>query len=433
MQFVETRIEKLKSYIGKTVRLKGWLANKSSKGKLHFLQFRDGSGFVQCVVFKGDVSGEVFTQCNHLSQESSIIVEGLVKEDKRAPSGVEIGVSNVILVQGSQDYPISPKEHGIGFLMQNRHLWLRSRKQSAILRIRAEIIRALTEHLDNCGYLRVDTPILTPAACEGTTTLFELEYFDLGKAFLTQSGQLYNEANAMALGKVYCFGPTFRAERSKTRKHLNEFWMLEPEAAYAELDDIIALAEGTIVHTVKKVLENRRQDLEVLERDISMLEAVAAPFPRITHSEAVEIIRDGGLDIGDKDDFGAPHEEYLAKHFGTLVNVTHWPKETKAFYMKRDAENPELVLGVDIIAPEGYGELVGGSQREDDYDILLQRIRSEGLSEEVFGWYLDLRKFGSVPHGGFGLGLERMVAWICGVGHVRQCIPYPRTIYKIFP
>jgi asparaginyl-tRNA synthetase len=318
--------------------------------------------------------------------------------------------------------------------MESRHLWLRSRKQQAIMRIRAEVWRALCEHLDTNGFIRCDTPILTPAACEGTTTLFELEYFDLGKAYLTQSGQLYNEANAMALGKVYCFGPVFRAERSKTRKHLNEFWMLEPEFAWAELDDVIALAEGCIMHTINTVLKTRALELAALERDVTKLQQITAPFPRVTHREAVDIVRAKGLEMGYEEDFGAPQEEALGSHFnGQPVVVTHWPIEIKAFYMKRDPQNPRLVLGCDIIAPEGFGEIVGGSQREDDFDLLLGRIREHKLPEEVFSWYLDLRKYGTVPHGGFGLGLERMVAWMCGSEHIRQCIPYPRTLYRIFP
>ncbi len=430
---IDARIEDLHRHVGESVRLKGWLANRASKGKLHFLRFRDGSGFVQCVVFKGDVAPEVFEMCDHIPLESSIIVEGVVREDKRAPGGVEVSASNVVLVSPAEDYPIGPKEHGVGFLMKHRHLWIRSARQNAILRIRAEITRALCDYLDDQGFIRVDAPILTPAACEGTTTLFELEYFDLGKAYLTQSGQLYNEAAAMAFGKVYCFGPTFRAEKSKTRKHLNEFWMLEPEWAYADLDDVIRLAEGAITAAVRRVLERRARELEVLERDTSKLEAVEPPFPRITHAEAVAMLREAGYEIDDKDDFGAPHEEFLGDRFGKPVVVTHWPRETKAFYMKRAPEDPSLVLGADIIATEGYGEIVGGSQREEDLDVLRERIREEGLPEDVFEWYLDLRRYGSVPHGGFGLGLERLVAWICGVDHVRQCIPFPRTINKIFP
>ena len=430
---LDTRIDSLREAIGQQVRLKGWLANRSSKGKLHFLQFRDGSGFVQCVVFKNDVTPEVFELCDHIPTESSIIVEGTVRADDRAPSGVEVGVSNVVLVCRAEEYPITPKEHGTGFLMANRHLWIRSRKQAAILRIRAEIIRAMCDFLDDNGFFRVDSPILTPAACEGTSTLFELDYFDLGKAYLTQSGQLYNEATAMALGKVYCFGPTFRAEKSKTRKHLNEFWMLEPEWAYADLDELIKVTSALVEYTVHRVLEKRKDDLRELERDTTALERIKAPFPRVTHAEAVKIIRENGIEMDENDDFGASQEECLGNHFGTPVIVTHWPHQIKAFYMKRAPEDANLVLGMDIIAPEGYGEIVGGSQREEDLDILLGRIRAEGLPEEVFQWYLDIRRYGSVPHGGFGLGLERMVAWICGTEHIRQCIPFARTIYKIFP
>ena len=430
---LDTRIDELRKSIGQQVRLKGWLANRSSKGKLHFMQFRDGTGFVQCVVFKNDVSPEVFDLCDHISTESSIIVEGVIRADDRAPSGVEVGVNNVVLVSRAEEYPITPKEHGTGFLMANRHLWIRSRKQAAILRVRAEITRAMCDFLDDHGFFRVDSPILTPAACEGTSTLFELDYFDLGKAYLTQSGQLYNEATAMALGKVYCFGPTFRAEKSKTRKHLNEFWMLEPEWAYADLDELVSVTSSLIEYTVHRVLEKRKDDLKELERDTTTLERIKAPFPRVKHSEAVRIIHENGVEMAENDDFGAAQEECLGKYFGTPVVVTHWPHEIKAFYMKRAPEDPNLVLGMDIIAPEGYGEIVGGSQREEDLDILLGRIRKEGLPEEVFQWYLDLRRFGSVPHGGFGLGLERMVAWICGVDHIRQCIPFARTIYKIFP
>ena len=427
-------VEDLGKHVGEKVMLKGWLANRSSKGKLHFLQFRDGTGFVQCVVFKKDVDEDTFEQCNHIYQESSLTIEGEVREDKRAPSGVEVGVSTVKLHQLSEDYPITPKEHGVDFLLQRRHLWLRSRKQMAIMRIRSEIIRAMCDFLFERGFIRMDTPILTPAACEGTTTLFEVDYFDLGAAFLSQSGQLYNEANAMGLGKVFCFGPTFRAEKSKTRKHLNEFWMLEPEWAYAELNDLIENSSELIRYTVGRVLETRRPELAILERDTKKLENINTPFPHITFAEAVGIIREGGLEIGDKEDFGAPHEEFLGSYFGGQpVVVTHWPKDIKAFYMKRGSDDDDVVLGMDIIAPEGYGEIVGGSQREDDFDILLKRIREEGLPEEVFEWYLDLRKYGSVPHGGYGLGLERFVGWICGVDHVRECIPYPRTLNRIFP
>jgi asparaginyl-tRNA synthetase len=431
----DTTIEKLHEHIGQPVRLKGWIANVASKGKLHFISLRDGTGFVQCVVFIKDVSPEIFELCGKLTLESSAIFEGTVRQEPRSPSGVELSVSNAVLVSACKDFPIAPKDHGSSFLMDNRHLWLRSKKQHAILRIRYEITRALMDYLDSEGFVRCDAPILTPAACEGTTTLFELEYFDQGKAYLTQSGQLYNEANAMALGRVYCFGPTFRAEKSKTRKHLNEFWMLEPEMAWADLDEVIRVAEGCVMHSIKRVLESRKPELKALERDTTMLEKIASsgPFPRITHKQAVEIVRSKGVEMADHDDFGAPQEEALAAHFGLPVVVTHWPAEIKAFYMKRDPNDAGIVLGADIIAPEGYGEIVGGSQREEDYDVLLERIRREGLPEEAFVWYLDLRKYGSVPHGGFGLGLERLVSWICGVEHIRQCIPYPRTIYKIYP
>ncbi|MFA4984996.1 MAG: asparagine--tRNA ligase [Candidatus Brocadiia bacterium] len=430
---IDLTIEKMAAHVGEEIRLKGWIANRASKGKLHFIQMRDGSGFVQCVVFVNDVTPEVFALCDKLTQESSVIIEGVVKEDPRSPSGVELTVRNVVLVSKSEDFPIAPKDHGTSFLMDNRHLWLRSRKQHAIMRIRYEIEKSIMEYLDSEGFVRVDSPILTPAACEGTTTLFELEYFDQGKAYLTQSGQLYNEANAMALGRVYCFGPTFRAEKSKTRKHLNEFWMLEPEMAFADLDEVIRIAEGTVVYCIRKCLERRATELRALERDTVSLEKIKSPFPRVKHAEAVKIIRAAGVEMADREDFGAPQEEALGKHFGSPVVVTHWPQEIKAFYMKRDSQDPSVVLGADIIAPEGYGEIVGGSQREDDYDLLLARIKADNLPVEVFNWYLDLRKYGSVPHGGFGLGLERLVAWVCGTEHIRQCIPYPRTIYKIYP
>ena len=394
--------------------------------------FRDGTGFIQCVVSRSDTDEKTFQLYDELGQESSIIVHGIVHQDRRAPGGYEVIVKKIDVVQATHDYPIALKEHGIDFLMDHRHLWLRSPKQVAILRIRHTVIKACRDFFDSHGFILADTPIFTPTACEGTTTLFETDYFGR-KAYLTQSGQLYSEATAAALGKVYCFGPTFRAEKSKTRRHLTEFWMVEPEVAYYDLDDNMKLAEEFVSYVVQTVLKERKKELEVLERDISLLEKVEPPFPRITYSEAVEILKENGIDFEWGNDFGGTDETVISNQFEKPVMIHRFPAKVKAFYMKRDPENEELALGVDVLAPEGYGEIIGGGQREENYEILKKRIKEFGLSEEVFKWYLDLRKFGSVPHSGFGMGIERAVAWICGLKHIRETIPFPRTIYRLEP
>ncbi len=425
-------ISDIAKYAGQTVTLRGWLYNKRSSGKLHFLQMRDGTGIIQCVVFKGDVTPEVFELSGHLTQESSIIVTGTVKADTRATIGFELGVTAVQLVHQAKEYPITPKEHGVAFLMDHRHLWLRSSKQHAILRIRGEIIKACRDYMDDNGFLLVDTPIFTPAACEGTTNHFETEYFG-DKAYLAQSGQLYNEANAAAFGKVYCFGPTFRAEKSKTRRHLTEFWMIEPEMAYYDLNDNIEVAEDFIEYIVQQVLQKRQYELKVLERDTAKLENIKKPFPRITYSEAVDILKKQGLEFEWGDDFGGDEETVISQQFDKPVIIHRYPLECKAFYMKTDPEDPKQALCVDVIAPEGYGEIIGGGQREDDYDTLVEKINKHNLPMDAFDWYLDLRKYGSVPHSGFGLGIERTVAWLCGIHHVRETIPFPRMLERLTP
>ena len=425
-------VNEISNYDGKEVTLKGWLYNKRSSGKIWFLIFRDGTGFIQCVVSRSDTDEKTFQLYDELGQESSIIVHGIVHQDRRAPGGYEVIVKKIDVVQATHDYPIALKEHGIDFLMDHRHLWLRSPKQAAILRIRHTVIKACRDFFDSHGFTLADTPIFTPTACEGTTTLFETDYFGR-KAYLTQSGQLYSEATAAALGKVYCFGPTFRAEKSKTRRHLTEFWMVEPEVAYYDLDDNMKLAEEFVSYVVQTVLKERKKELEVLERDISLLEKVEPPFPRITYSEAVEILKENGIDFEWGNDFGGTDETVISNQFEKPVMIHRFPAKVKAFYMKRDPENEELALGVDVLAPEGYGEIIGGGQREENYEILRKRIKEFGLSEEVFKWYLDLRKFGSVPHSGFGMGVERAVAWICGLKHIRETIPFPRTIYRLEP
>jgi len=425
-------VNEISNYDGKEVTLKGWLYNKRSSGKIWFLIFRDGTGFIQCVVSRSDTDEKTFQLYDELGQESSIIVHGIVHQDRRAPGGYEVIVKKIDVVQAVHDYPIALKEHGIDFLMDHRHLWLRSPRQVAILRIRHTVIKACRDFFDSHGFILADTPIFTPTACEGTTTLFETDYFGR-KAYLTQSGQLYSEATAAALGKVYCFGPTFRAEKSKTRRHLTEFWMVEPEVAYYDLDDNMKLAEEFVSYVVQTVLKERKKELEVLERDISLLEKVEPPFPRITYSEAVEILKENGIDFEWGNDFGGTDETVISNQFEKPVMIHRFPAKVKAFYMKRDPENEELALGVDVLAPEGYGEIIGGGQREENYEILKKRIKEFGLSEEVFKWYLDLRKFGSVPHSGFGMGIERAVAWICGLKHIRETIPFPRTIYRLEP
>jgi asparaginyl-tRNA synthetase len=426
---------------GQTVTIRGWLYNLRESGKLLFPIFRDGSGLMQGVVVKKAVAPEVFDAVKNLTQESSVIVEGKVRADQRAPGGYELDVSGVQVVQRvseSDPYPITPKEHGVDFLMEHRHLWIRSARQAAILRVRAEIIRAAREFFDERGFTLTDPPIITPAACEGTTTLFPVDYFE-DQAYLTQSGQLYIEATAMALGKVYSFGPTFRAEKSKTRRHLTEFWMVEPEVAYATLDDIMELAEGLISHLVKRCLERRRADLQTIGRDVSKLENISPPFPRITYDEAVKMLNEAHEKRALENkfewggDLGSPDETYLSAQFDKPVMVHRYPASVKAFYMEPDPQRPDLALCVDVLAPEGYGEIIGGSQRMASYDLLIQRIREHNLPESAFQWYLDLRKYGSVPHGGFGMGIERAVAWICGLEHVRETIPFPRMLYRLYP
>jgi asparaginyl-tRNA synthetase len=429
------RISDLQSHDGEAVTLKGWLYNARGKGKMLFLLIRDGSGICQCLVKKDAVSETAFEGAKGLTQESSVIIHGTAKADDRAPGGVEVVATDVEVVQVAEPYPITPKEHGTGFLMDHRHLWLRSKRQMAILRVRHRILKSFRDYLDNDGFFCVDSPIFTPNACEGTSTLFETQYFD-ETAYLTQSGQLYAEASAMALGKVYCFGPTFRAEKSKTRRHLTEFWMLEPEIAYANLEDVCDVAENMLRYTLQQVLEHNQQDLEDLERDPQQLRDWDRDFPRLTYDEAAAKLmawqEEGkySSDFKPGDDLGAPDETMLGEHYGCAVMVTHWPAEVKAFYMKQD--DAGRALGVDIIAPTA-GEIVGGAVREEDAQVLLDRIHAHELPEEAFQWYLDLRKYGSVPHGGFGIGLERTVSWITGVEHVRECIPFPRTINRLTP
>jgi asparaginyl-tRNA synthetase len=426
-------IEDIGTHEGDEVTLKGWLHNRRSSGKIHFLTVRDGTGFIQAVMSKAAVGDDVFKAADHLSQETSLKVTGTVRADKRAPSGYEIDVKTVEVVGESHDYPVTPKEHGVDYLLDRRHLWIRSERQQAILRVRHEIINSVRDFFNTRGFILADTPIFTPAACEGTSTLFPAQYFDEQTAYLTQSGQLYNEANAMALGRVYCFGPTFRAEKSKTRRHLTEFWMVEPEMAYADLDDVMELAEGLLVSIVGRTLDRRRHELTVLGRDVSTLERVQPPFPRITYDEAVTILQQKGLPFEWGGDFGGPDETALSEHFDRPVMVHRYPAAVKAFYMKPDPERPEVALGVDVLAPEGYGEIIGGGQRIDDLDLLLKRIEEHGLPKDAFDWYIDLRRYGTVPHGGFGMGIERAVAWICGLEHVRETIPYPRMLYRLYP
>jgi len=428
-------------YEGQLVAVHGWLYNLRESGKLLFPIFRDGSGVIQGVVAKNAVSPETFDAVKNLTQESSVVVRGKVRADKRAPGGYELDISDVEVVQRvpeADPFPISLKEHGVDFLMENRHLWVRTPRQSAILRVRAEIIKAARDFFDERGFVLTDPPILTPAACEGTSTLFPVDYFG-EEAFLTQSGQLYIEATAMALGKVYSFGPTFRAEKSKTRRHLTEFWMVEPEVAWATLDDIMELGEGLISFIAQRCLEKRRKDLETLGRDLAKLENIKAPFPRISYDQAVEILQKGHAQ-GELEtrfewggDFGSPDETYLSSKFDRPVMVHRYPTQVKAFYMEPDPERPELALCLDVLAPEGYGEIIGGSQRIGSYEKLLERIRQHNLPEAAFKWYLDLRKYGGVPHAGFGMGIERVVAWMCGLEHVRETIPFARTLHRIYP
>ncbi len=439
-------IKDIAQYVGQKVTLRGWVYSRTGKGKLHFIRLRDGSGIVQCVAFKQDVEEASFELVKTLTQESSIIVHGIVRAEERAPGipgGYEIGIERVELIQLSQDYPITPKEHGTEFLMDHRHLWVRSSRQWAILRIRATIVRALRDWLDNNGYLLVDTPIITPAAGENTTSLFEIDYFG-EPAYLAQTGQLYNEANAMAFGKVYCFGPTFRAEKSKTRRHLMEFWMLEPEMAFYSLEDIMDTEEQLVSYVIEQVLEKHRPELDILERDISQLEKIKPPFIRISYDEAIERLKKAYDETDDPEqknllkiewgeDFGSPHETALAEMFDKPVFVYHYPSAVKAFYMQPVEGRPEVCRSVDLLAPEGYGEICGGSERIYDADLLMSKIKEHGFPPENYAWYLDLRRFGSVPHGGFGMGLERTVAWICGLQHIRETIPYARMLNRKYP
>ena len=426
-------IEDIARYDGQQVRLRGWLHNRRSSGKIHFLTLRDGTGFIQCVMSKKQVGDDMFTRADHLAQESAIIVDGAVRADARAPGGYEVDVTALEIVSEAKDFPITPKEHGVDYLMDRRHLWIRSQRQSAILRVRHEIVSAVRDFFNSRGFILADTPIFTPAACEGTTTLFPVQYFDDTTAYLTQSGPLYNEANAMALGRVYAFGPTFRAEKSKTRRHLTEFWMVEPEMAFATLDDVMDLAEGLVVYVVGRVLERRTRELQSLERDTTTLEKVQSPFPRVSYDEAVDVIRKKGLPFEWGGDFGAPDETALSEEFDRPVCVHRYPSKVKAFYMKPDPQRPEVALGVDVLAPEGYGEIIGGGERISDLDLLLQRIKEHDLPQDAFEWYLDLRRYGTVPHGGFGMGIERVVSWICGLEHLREAIPYPRMLYRMYP
>jgi asparaginyl-tRNA synthetase len=422
-------------HAGEEITLRGWLYNQRESGKLLFPQFRDGTGLVQGVVSQKEAP-EAFAALKGLTQESSVIVSGKVRADQRAPGGFEMDVTKVEVIQRiaeSDPYPIQLKEHGVDFLLDHRHLWIRSPRQVAILRIRAEVIRAAREFMDRQGYTLTDPPIFTPAACEGTTNLFEVPYVDESMAYLTQSGQLYLEAIAAALGKVYSFGPTFRAEKSKTRRHLTEFWMLEPEAAYAHLEDMMQLAEGLVGHVVQSVVKNRARELEMIKRDVAKLAAVKAPFPRISYDEAIAMLQKSGNPAKWGDDFGGDEETILSKQFDRPVMVHRYPAAIKAFYMQPDAERPDLALGFDMLASEGYGEIIGGGERISSYDLLIQRLRENNLPEESFKWYLDLRRYGSVPHSGFGLGLERTVAWICGTEHIREVIPFPRMIYRVYP
>jgi len=427
------RVEEAATHVGEEVEIRGWLYNKRSSGRIHFLVIRDGSGLMQAVMAKTDVSAEAFAAADRLTQESAVRVSGVVRADQRAPGGFELLVRDLQIVQLAEPYPITPKEHGVEFLMDHRHLWLRSRRQHVLMRIRAEVIRAATEFLDRAGYLRVDTPILTPAAVEGTTTLFETPYFDLGKAYLTQSGQLYNEAAALAFGQVYCFGPTFRAEKSKTRRHLTEFWMLEPEAAYMVLEEYMEFAEALVCAIVAQVVQRRRAELGVLERDVAYLEKVRPPFPRLSYDEALARLAEAGKPLPWGEDLGGDEETVISSAFDRPVFVHRYPAQCKAFYMQPDPTRPEVVLSADLLANEGYGEIIGGGQRIHDLHLLEQRLHEHHLPPDVYRWYMDLRRYGSVPHSGFGLGIERTVAWIAGIEHVREAIAFPRLLNRLYP
>ena len=432
-------INELSQHVGQEVTIKGWLYNLRSSGKILFPQLRDGTGVVQCVALRASVTPEIWDALKGLGQESALAIRGAVRADSRAPGGYEIDLIDAEIFSEVHDYPITPKEHGTEFLMDHRHLWLRSRRQHAILKVRHTVVKAVRDFFDNDGFTLADAPIFTPAACEGTTTLFEVDYFDGEKAYLTQSGQLYNEATAAAFGKVYCFGPTFRAEKSKTRRHLTEFWMVEPEMAYATLDDVMTLAERMLAYIAARVLEDRGEELKVLERDTAKLESILPPFPRLHYDDAVKMLHEGhekGLletrfEWGG--DFGAPDETYISSHYDKPVMVHHYPAEVKAFYMARDPQRNELALGVDVLAPEGYGEVIGGGERATSLEFLKEQIALHELPQEAFEWYLDLRRYGSVPHAGFGMGIERCTAWMCGIEHVRETIPFPRMLYRLRP
>lgn len=429
---MKSTISEVKHHVGESVTIGCWLNKKRSSGKIQFLQLRDGSGYIQGVVVKSDVGEDVWEAASKLTQESSLYITGKVKEDTRSKGGFELDVLGIEIIQVTEEYPITPKEHGVDFLMDNRHLWIRSPRQRAVLVIRAQIIQAVQQFFNERGFHLVDPPILTPSSCEGTTNLFHTKYFD-EDAFLTQSGQLYMEAAAMALGRVYSFGPTFRAEKSKTRRHLIEFWMIEPEMAFVDHVENLEVQEQFVSYIVQTVLKNCGAELETLERDITKLEKIQGSFPRITYDEAVDYLQKNGHEFEWGEDFGAPHETAIAAQYETPVFITHWPTEIKAFYMKPDPSRPEVVLCADMIAPEGYGEIIGGSQRIDDPELMEQRFQEHELSKEAYQWYLDLRKYGTVPHSGFGLGLERTVAWICGLDHVRETIPFPRLLYRLYP
>jgi asparaginyl-tRNA synthetase len=425
-------IEDIATHKDEDVEIRGWVYNKRSSGKVRFILVRDGTGILQTTVFSADDDHPLFLKFNELTQESSLIVRGRVREDKRAPGGYELGLQDIEIIQVAKDYPIALKEHTTPFLMEHRHLWLRSRKQHAVLQVRTEVVKAIRNFFDDRGFRLMDTPILTPSACEGTTTLFETKYFDQ-MAYLSQSGQLYNEATAAAFGKVYCFGPAFRAEKSKTRRHLIEFWMVEPEVAFATLEDTIELGQDLILFIIERVLKNRRADLEELERDPQPLEAVSKPFPRITYDEIVPRLQAKGSPIQYGDDFGAPEEGLISEMSGNPVCITHFPAAIKAFYMQPDKDRPDLALGVDFMAPESYGEIIGGGQRIHDRELLERRIQEHNLPREAYAWYIDLRKYGTFPHSGFGLGVERTVSWMCGIKHIRETIPFPRLLYRIYP
>ena len=427
-------IEELSHHVGNRVTLKGWLAGKRSSGKIHFLQVRDGTGVCQCVASMADLGAERFAAADHMGQETSLEVTGIVREDKRAPGGFELALKSFEIISPASDYPITPKDHGVAFLLDNRHLWIRSSRQHAILRVRSEVEAACRDFFHQRGFVLFDAPILTPTSCEGTTNLFELDYFGERKAYLTQSGQLYAEAGALAFGKVYCFGPTFRAEKSKTRRHLTEFWMVEPEVAYCDLDDDMELAEQFVSYIVGRVLERRGAELKTLERDTAKLErSAAAPYPRVSYDEAIERLKKKGVAIDWGDDFGGDEETALSEEFDRPVMVHRYPTACKAFYMKQDPARPEVALCVDMLAPEGHGEIIGGGQREDDYATLRSKIVSHGLPTAPLEWYLDLRRYGSVPHAGFGMGIERMTGWLCGIHHIRETVPFPRLMERLEP